>query len=98
MIEKSIFIIPNARIMNETTTKSPRFGKLRCKLSGHRFVLTKKVTDSVSEYRCVHCQEEYTTNSQGKLERLTKKSKEINECLRDLFNRRSKHRVPRITP
>lgn len=83
--------------MNETTTKTPSLGKLRCKLSGHRFVLTQKVTDSVSEYCCVHCNEEFTTNSYGKLERLTKKSKEINECLRDFFTRRSKYRMPNVT-
>lgn len=84
--------------MNTTTTKTPRFGKLICRLSGHRFELTQKVTDSVNEYRCTRCNEEFTTNSQGKLERLTKKSKEINACLHDFFKRRAKHRIPKITP
>lgn len=83
--------------MNATTPKTTAIGKLRCKLFGHRFVLEQKVTDSVSEYRCCHCKEEFTINSLGKLERLTTKTKEINECLRDLFLRRSKHRLPKIT-
>ncbi|NQX76416.1 DUF1660 family phage protein [Gilvibacter sp.] len=84
--------------MKSTSAKTSSFGQLKCKLFGHKLVLKQKVTDSVSEYCCSHCNEEFSTNPQGKLERLTNKTREINECLRDLFTRRSKHRLPNVTP
>ena len=83
--------------MNATIIKTTALGQLRCKTFGHHFVIKQKVTDSVSEYCCTHCKEEFTTNSQGKLERLTNKTREINECLRDFFIRRSKYRLPNVT-
>ncbi|WP_435578525.1 DUF1660 family phage protein [Gilvibacter sp.] len=84
--------------MKSTTAKPSSIGKLQCKLFGHKLILQQKVTDSVSEYCCTRCGGEFSTNPQGKLERLTNKTKEINECLRDLFIRRAKHRVPNVTP
>ncbi|MDC7997090.1 hypothetical protein [Gilvibacter sediminis] len=83
--------------MKTPTAKTSSIGQLRCKMFGHNLVLKQKVTDSVSEYCCSNCKGEFSTNPQGKLERLTNKTREINECLRDLFTRRSKYRLPNVT-
>ena len=82
--------------MKPTTSKASSIGQLQCKLFGHNLTLQQKVTDSVSEYCCTRCGGEFSTNPQGKLERLTHKTREINKCLHDLFTRRSKHRLPKV--
>ncbi len=83
--------------MNTNSPKSSAIGKLRCKVTGHRFVITHRITDSVNEYQCAHCKEEFSTNSNGKLVRLTQKTREINACLGDFFSRRAKSRVTRLS-
>ena len=52
-----------------------------CSIFGHHFTVSKKVTHHIKEYTCTHCQQQATTNSQGKLEIMTPKLKEINDIL-----------------
>lgn len=68
--------------MKKSTPNSAfSFAKIYCSLFGHNYVLSKKVTHHIKEYRCNHCGEECTTNSRGRLEVMTPKLKEINEAL-----------------
>jgi hypothetical protein len=79
--------------VQDNSPKSASIGAIRCRLVGHRFRVTRKVTDYVNEYECTCCKQEYSENSTGRLEVLTNKTREINQSLRDLFTRRRQHRV-----
>jgi transposase-like protein len=59
-----------------------------CSVLGHQFVISKKVTLHVSEYKCTHCKKEMTTNGKGELTPLTPKYKEINSVLSRIYQRR----------
>lgn len=83
--------------MNASSPKASPIGKLRCKITGHRFVITHRITDSVNEYQCAHCKEEFSENSNGNLVKLTQKTREINQCLNDYFSRRAKRRLTTLT-
>ena len=65
-----------------------KMGKFFCSIFGHRYVISKRVTTYVKEYRCVHCQEQATTNTYGTLSRLTPRLKEINETLAMIYQKR----------
>ncbi|MEP2936320.1 MAG: hypothetical protein ABJM06_12065 [Gilvibacter sp.] len=79
--------------MQQPSPKPATIGAIRCRLVGHRFRITQKVTNFVNEYECTCCKQEYSENSNGRLEVLTQKTREINESLSDLFIRRRRHRV-----
>lgn len=79
--------------MHKPSPKPAAIGAFRCRLVGHRFRVTKKVTDFVNEYECTCCKQEYSENSSGRLEILTQKTRDINQSLKDLFVRRRHHRV-----
>ncbi|MEO0571493.1 MAG: hypothetical protein AAF039_07280 [Bacteroidota bacterium] len=64
-----------------------------CNFFGHHYVVSKKVTGHIKEYRCVHCGKQVTTDERGKLTPLTKKMKEINNALEDMYQRRSRVRA-----
>ncbi|WP_459210184.1 hypothetical protein [Aquimarina rhabdastrellae] len=55
--------------------------KIYCSVFGHNYKLSKKVTHHINEYTCCNCKEQITTNSNGRLEVLTPKLKEINQAL-----------------
>jgi hypothetical protein len=59
-----------------------------CSVFGHHFVVAKKVTYHVNEYKCTHCKTEMTTNGKGELTPLTPKFKEINSVLERIHQRR----------
>ena len=63
-----------------------------CSLFGHNYEVTKKVTYHVKEYTCKHCQEQVTTNGNGKLTLLTPKYKEINSVLERIHLNRLKRK------
>lgn len=60
-----------------------------CSLFGHKYSITKKITNFVNEYKCACCYQEVSEGSNGKLELLTKKNREINQCLRNFFQKRN---------
>lgn len=64
-----------------TPTPSFSISKIRCALFGHNYVISKQVTHHIKEYTCIHCGEQATTNSRGRLEVMTPKLKEINDAL-----------------
>jgi DNA-directed RNA polymerase subunit RPC12/RpoP len=64
------------------------FGKVLCSLFGHKFTVSKNVTDHIHEYRCTNCGMEMTDTANGLLARLTPKFKETNEYLAKIHKRR----------
>ena len=72
---------------------SSSLGKLICRLGGHRFRVSKTITDHIREYKCTCCGEERTDTANGFLERLTPKFRETNEFLAKLHQRRRSRRV-----
>lgn len=83
--------------MNTNSPKTSSLGKLRCKISGHSYVVTHRITNSLNEYQCKHCKEEFSENATGHLVRLTPTNREINACLSDFFTRRSRRRIGNLT-
>ncbi len=62
--------------------------KVLCLLFGHDYLITRKVTDHISEYRCTHCNREVADNTSGNLEILTLKLKDLNSSLAQFFERK----------
>ena len=61
-----------------------------CKMFGHDFKVTRHVTFHVKEYTCLNCKKELTTNSNGKLTKLTQKFKEINDVLEQVHQKKQR--------
>ena len=76
--------------MNTTTPKASIsiFG-LICATIGHDYIVTRKVTNHINEYKCSHCGREVTDNENGNLEALTKRIKEVNSSVADFFQKRT---------
>ncbi len=60
-----------------------------CSFFGHQFVVSKRVTNHVKEYKCKNCNSQMTTDGRGKLTPLTPKYKEINSVLERIHIRRA---------
>lgn len=78
---------------NTITPNGNKITGIFCNFFGHHFVVSKKVTEHIKEYKCVHCNKQVTTDERGKLSPLTPKLKEINNTLEDMFLRRSRIRA-----
>lgn len=79
------------------STKTTYFSKVLCDFFGHKYEVTKNITDHVKEYKCRCCNKEFTTNSNGNLTDLTPKYKEINETLARIYsNKLSKSKASRL--
>ena len=61
---------------------------IHCKMFGHDYRVTRKVTNHVKEYTCKNCQNELTINASGDLTELTPKFKEINDVLEHIHHKR----------
>jgi len=66
-----------------------------CNFFGHHFVVSKKVTQHIKEYQCIHCGKQVTTNELGRLSPLTPRLKEINNTLEDMYQRRNRKHAKR---
>jgi len=85
-----IFNIPKLKAMNQTTPKtSVSFFGLICATIGHDYVVTRKVTNHINEYKCSHCGREVTDNHAGNIEALTNNMREINSSVADFFQKRT---------
>ncbi|WP_343486983.1 hypothetical protein [Allomuricauda sp. d1] len=73
---------------NTTTPKKNPFLSIFCSLFGHHYVVSKKVTEHIKEYKCVHCQKQVTTDVGGQLSALTPQMQEINSTLEDMYHKR----------
>ncbi|SHI33098.1 hypothetical protein SAMN04487911_101138 [Arenibacter nanhaiticus] len=67
-----------------------KFNALCCGILGHHFAVSKRVTDHIKEYQCVHCKKQVTTDVSGNLSALTPEKQDINNTLEDLYQRRHK--------
>lgn len=64
------------------------FGKMLCSVFGHRYQVSKEITPHITEYKCSICNCESTTNTNGRLDKLTPELKEINRVLADFYRKR----------
>jgi hypothetical protein len=62
--------------------------KVFCNLFGHHFSISKKVTQHIKEYKCIHCGKHVTTDVNGNLSTLTPELKDINATLEDIYQKR----------
>lgn len=62
-----------------------------CGIFGHHYAVSKRVTFHIKEYKCIHCQNEVTTDVSGNLSRLTPERQDINNTLEHLYQK--KHRT-----
>lgn len=75
------------------TRKSPFsffVAKTFCTVFGHRFTVSKKITNHVKEYCCSRCGEEITDTANGNLAKLTTKFRETNAFLAEFHQRRKR--------
>ncbi|NQZ43116.1 MAG: hypothetical protein HRT65_02315 [Flavobacteriaceae bacterium] len=80
--------------MSKTITPDGnKLSGIYCNMFGHHYVVTKKVTEHIKEYRCVHCQKRVTTNAQGTLSPLTPEMQEINKVLEEIYTKRTRRFV-----
>ena len=61
---------------------------LICATIGHRYSVSKKITNHISEYKCKTCGQEVTNAVSGKLEKLTFKTRKVNACLSEFFQKK----------
>lgn len=71
-----------------STPNGNMFTAIFCHLFGHRYVVSKKITHHIKEYKCIHCKTEVTTNASGNLSMLTPELQDINNTLQDIYSRR----------
>ena len=64
-------------------------GRLLCSVFGHRFSLTRVVTNHFKEFECSVCHMQVTNDAEGHQVSLTKEHREINQALLDLYHKRA---------
>lgn len=74
--------------METNNPKKPTVSRLICQMFGHKYVVSKRVTEHVKEYTCKCCKKELTTNGNGTLTELTPQFREINEILEEFHSKR----------
>ncbi len=62
--------------------------KVFCNLFGHHYSVSKKVTQHINEYKCIHCGKEVTTDVSGHLSILTPELQDINNTLKSIYQKR----------
>ncbi len=62
--------------------------KVICQIFGHHYSVSKKITQHIKEYECIHCGKEVTTDVTGNLSVLTPELQDINKTLEDIYQRR----------
>lgn len=77
--------------MNSSSPK-PQFSisGLLCTALGHDYIITRKVTNHINEYKCTQCGREVTDGFNGKRELLTFKTKQVNTTLATFFQKKMK--------
>ncbi len=62
--------------------------KVFCNIFGHHYTVSKKVTEHIKEYKCLHCNKEVTTDVSGNLSTLTPELEDINRTLENIYQKR----------
>ncbi len=82
------FLKPTQPMKKVFTGYGNRFTAFCCSIFGHHYAVTKRVTQHIKEYQCIHCQKQVTTDVNGNLSRLTPELQDINETLQELYRKR----------
>lgn len=61
-----------------------------CGTLGHDYIVTRKVTNHINEYKCTQCSREVTNNYAGYMELLTHKNKQVNASLASFFQKKTR--------
>ena len=64
-----------------------------CAIFGHNYLVTRKVSDHIYEYKCSCCGKEVTNNYAGKLEQLTHQNKQANATLSNFLKKKLASKV-----
>ncbi|MBX2827974.1 MAG: hypothetical protein KTR22_07415 [Flavobacteriaceae bacterium] len=79
-------------------TESPKrtftFSGILCSTLGHDYVVTRKITNHINEYRCANCGKEVTDNLSGRVVSLTFQTKELNTSLANFFQKKMRRKLP----
>ncbi|MCH9661182.1 MAG: hypothetical protein K0U54_09755 [Bacteroidetes bacterium] len=77
-------------------TEAPKtlfsFSGIVCGTLGHDYVVSRKITNHINEFKCTNCGKEVTNNYQGRLESLTYKAREANTSLATFFEKKMKRK------
>lgn len=65
------------------------FQRLLCNVSGHKFRLTKKITNNIKHYQCINCGYEVSTNFKGQLVPLTEELKNAHSGIQNIIVKRN---------
>ncbi len=76
--------------MNSSPKPHFSLSGLMCSALGHDYIITRKVTNHINEYKCTQCGREVTDSLNGKREALTFKTKQINTALATFFEKKMK--------
>ena len=76
--------------MNSSPKTKRSLSGLLCVAFGHDYIVTRKVTNHINEYKCSHCGREVAENDTGHLEVLTKKLKNTNSNLATFFQKKNR--------
>jgi hypothetical protein len=76
--------------MKSSPKKHLTLSNLVCVAFGHDYIITRKVTNHINEYKCSHCGREVAENDTGHLEILTQKLKNTNSCLATFFQKKNR--------
>jgi len=79
-----------------THQEGNKFTSFFCNLFGHHYAVSKKVTQHIKEYKCIHCQKQVTTDVSGNLSSLTPQMREINNTLEDMYRKRRNRVVHQV--
>jgi len=74
----------------ELSKKTFSYQRFMCRIFGHNYLVSKKITNHISEYKCTVCKKEITDTIEGKVENLTYQNKTINKKLASFFRKKRK--------
>ena len=78
---------------NRTTNRTFTLSGIVCSTLGHNFVISRRITNHINEFKCTQCGKEVTNTYSGRLESLTVKTKEINTVVLRENKKRKKYKV-----
>lgn len=79
-----------------TPNQSFSFSGIVCSTLGHDYVISRKITNHINEYKCTNCSKEVTDNFAGHLENLTSKTKQINTSLAMFFEKKMRRKYAKV--
>ena len=72
--------------------KSFSFAGIVCGTLGHDYVISRKITNHINEYKCTNCNKEVTDNFYGRIENLTFQTKKVNTSLALFFEKKMRRK------